>query len=150
MIANDEGFEVLDRATCLELLGSHQVGRLAWAGPDGRVHVRPVNYTLAGEDVIVRTRTGSILSAAQANLQMTFEADHLEPGVKAGWSVLIVGTAEDLGSTAEAASLRDSVRLWARGTRPHVLRIRAGEVSGRRLHPGSGEIVTVRWDSEAE
>jgi hypothetical protein len=81
---------------------------------------------------------------------MTFEADHLEPGVKAGWSVLIVGPAEDLGSTAEAVSLRDSVRHWARGTRPHVLRIRAGEVTGRRLHPDSGEIVIVRWESDAE
>mgnify|MGYP003911289881 CR=1 FL=1 len=77
MIANDEGFEILDRATCLELLSTHQVGRLAWATVDGQVHVRPVNYTLVGNDVIVRTRAGSILAAAQANLQMTFEADHL-------------------------------------------------------------------------
>jgi nitroimidazol reductase NimA-like FMN-containing flavoprotein (pyridoxamine 5'-phosphate oxidase superfamily) len=150
MIAQDEGFEILDRATCFELLGSHQVGRLAWATVDGRVQVRPVNYTIVGGDVIVRTRTGSILSAARANLQMTFEADHLEPGVKAGWSVLVFGTAEDLGSTAETAGLRDLVRPWARGTRPHVLRIRAGEVTGRRLHPDDGEIVIVRWESDAE
>lgn len=150
MTANDDGFEILDRATCLELLGTHQVGRLAWATVDGQVHVRPVNYTLAGEDVIVRTKAGAILAAARANLQMTFEADRLEPGVQAGWSVLVVGTAEDLGSTAEAAGLGDSVHLWARGARPHVLRIRAGEVTGRRLHPGNGEIVIVRWEPDAD
>lgn len=150
MTANDDGFEILDRATCLELLGTHQVGRLAWATVDGQVHIRPVNYTLVGEDVIVRTKAGAILAAAQANLQMTFEADRLEPGVQAGWSVLVVGAAEDLGSTAEAADLRDSVHLWARGARPHVLRIRAGEVTGRRLHPGNGEIVIVRWEPDAD
>ena len=58
MIAADEGFEILDRATCLELLATAQVGRLAWATVDGQVHIRPVNYILAGADIIVRTGDG--------------------------------------------------------------------------------------------
>ena len=110
MIANDEGFEILDRATCLELLATVQVGRLAWATVDGRVNIRPVNYTLAGADIIVRTGMGSIFAAALADLPVTLEADDLEPALETGWSVVVIGTSEDLGSTTEAAALRESVR----------------------------------------
>ena len=150
MIAADEGFEILDRATCLELLATVQVGRLAWATVDGRVHIRPVNYTLAGADIIVRTGMGSIFAAALADLPVTFEADDLEPALETGWSVVVFGTSEDLGSTTEAAALRESVRPWARGSRPNVVRIRAGEVTGRRLHPRSGSIVVVHLEPDAE
>jgi uncharacterized protein len=150
MIAADEGFEILDRATCLELLATAQVGRLAWAAADGRVHIRPVNYTLAGADIIVRTAMGSILEAALAKLPVTFEADELEPALETGWSVVISGVAEDLGSTTEAALLRESVRPWARGSRPNVVRIRASDVTGRRLHPRSGAIVVVRLEPDSD
>ena len=81
---------------------------------------------------------GSIFAAALADLPVTFEADDLEPALETGWSVVVIGTAEDLGSTTEAAALRESVRSWARGSRPNVVRIRASEVTGRRLHPRSG------------
>jgi nitroimidazol reductase NimA-like FMN-containing flavoprotein (pyridoxamine 5'-phosphate oxidase superfamily) len=144
MIAADEGLEILDRASCLELLATAQVGRLAWAAVDGQVHIRPVNYTLVGTDVIVRTAMGSILAAALANLPVTFEADELEPALQAGWSVVVIGTAEDIGATAEAARLRESVHPWARGSRPNVVRIRAGKVTGRRLRPRGGPILVVR------
>jgi nitroimidazol reductase NimA-like FMN-containing flavoprotein (pyridoxamine 5'-phosphate oxidase superfamily) len=150
MIAADEGLEILDRATCLELLATAQVGRLAWAAVDGQVQIRPVNYTLAGTDVIVRTAVGSIHAAALARLPVTFEADELEPAMKTGWSVVVVGTAEDLGSTPEAALLRESVHPWACGSRPNVVRIRAREVTGRRLHPRGGPIVVVRLEPDAD
>jgi nitroimidazol reductase NimA-like FMN-containing flavoprotein (pyridoxamine 5'-phosphate oxidase superfamily) len=150
MIAADEGLEILDRASCLELLATAQVGRLAWAAVDGHVHIRPVNYTLAGTDVIVRTGMGSILAAALARLPVTFEADELEPALETGWSVVVIGTAEDVGSTDEAALLRESVHPWACGSRPHVVRIRASEVTGRRLRPRSGPIVVVRLEPDAD
>jgi nitroimidazol reductase NimA-like FMN-containing flavoprotein (pyridoxamine 5'-phosphate oxidase superfamily) len=150
MIADGNGFETLDRSTCLELLAAVQVGRLAWTTGDGRVHIRPVNYTLVGADIIIRTGMGSILAAALANLPVTFEADDLEPALKTGWSVVVIGTAEDLGSTTEAAALRESVHPWARGSRPKVVRIRAGEITGRRLHPENGPIVVVRLEPVGE
>ena len=150
MIAFDEGLEILDRATCLELLATAQVGRLAWATADGEVHIRPVNYTLAGTDVVVRTAMGSILAAAAAQLPVTFEADELEPALQTGWSVVVVGTAEDLGSTPEAALARESVHPWARGSRPNVVRIRAREVTGRRLHPRGGQIAVVRLEPDVD
>jgi nitroimidazol reductase NimA-like FMN-containing flavoprotein (pyridoxamine 5'-phosphate oxidase superfamily) len=148
MIAADDGLEILDRASCLELLATVQVGRLAWAAVDGQVHIRPVNYALAGTDVIVRTAMGSILAAALAKLPVTFEADELEPALETGWSVVVIGTAEDLGSTPEAALLRESVHPWARGSRPHVVRIRASQVTGRRLRPRGGPVVVVRLETD--
>jgi nitroimidazol reductase NimA-like FMN-containing flavoprotein (pyridoxamine 5'-phosphate oxidase superfamily) len=150
MTAADEGLEILDRATCLELLATAQVGRLAWAAVDGQVHIRPVNYALAGSDVIIRTAAGSILAAALAKLPVTFEADELEPALETGWSVVVTGTAEGLGSTTEAVLLRESVHPWARGSRPNVVRIRASKVTGRRLHPPTGPIVVVRLEPDAD
>ena len=150
MTTGNEGFEILDPATCLELLGTVEIGRLAWADSDGRVQIRPVNFSLAGSDMIIRVRSGSILATARANLPVTFEADDLEPGWEVGWSVLVLGTIEDLGSTPEAAQLGESVHSWARGDRPNVLRIRAGEVTGRRVRPHEGEIIVVRLDPDGE
>ena len=150
MIADDEDFEILDRAAASSCWPRCRSG--GWPGitPDSRVNIRPVNYTLAGADVVVRTGMGSILAAAQGNLPVTFEADDLEPCLRAGWSVLVIGTAESLGSTSEAARLRASVHPWARGTRENVLRIRAREITGRRLHPQTGTMTVVHLGSDAE
>jgi uncharacterized protein len=149
MTGAEEVFEILDRATCLDLLRTVEVGRLAWIVGDGRVEVRPVTFALAGSDMIMRTGTGSMLAAARAGLSVTFEADDFEPGVKGGWSVLAVGPVEDLPAT-EAAALGVSVRPWAQGDRPHVLRVRARELTGRRLRPRAGEVIFVHLEPDAE
>ena len=42
--ARADGVDVLDRDSCLALLGTVAVGRVAWADADGRVQVRPVTF----------------------------------------------------------------------------------------------------------
>ena len=133
MIAADEGFEILDRATCLELLATVQVGRLGWATVDGRVHIRPVNYTLAGADIIVRTGMGSIFAAALADLPVTFEADDLEPALETGWSVVVTGVATAVTDPVRLRRIESVLHPWVESAMDTTLAIRPEIVTGMRL-----------------
>jgi nitroimidazol reductase NimA-like FMN-containing flavoprotein (pyridoxamine 5'-phosphate oxidase superfamily) len=126
----------LDRARCLELLASRPVGRLAFtrrALPD----VIPVNYTLDGEDVLIRLEAGSPTAAAVTGAVVAFEVDDIDIDARAGWSVTVVGEAQEVLDVQER--LRASLRLvtWAGDQRDHLLRIRTERVTGRTL-TGSG------------
>lgn len=74
----------LDRATCLELLRSVDVGRVAWARHDGRVLILPVNFVVDDEAVIIKTAAGSKVTAVEEGRPLSFEADDLEPGTASG------------------------------------------------------------------
>lgn len=142
----EDGPEVLDRSTCLRLLRTVAVGRLAWAAADGRIEIRPVTFALDGPDVMIRCQAGSMHSAIRDGRPVSFEADLLEPALRTGWSVLVVGTGEEIGADAEQGAA--SVRPWAQGDRPYLVRLRAGDVTGRRLRPAAGDITIVRLDPE--
>jgi uncharacterized protein len=133
-------FEVLDRETCLELARTVDVVRVAWADAEARVQVLPVNVAFDGDDVILRTGFGVLLEAVRTGRRLTAQADRLEPALRAGWTVLITGTAEVVEPGREADRLGALVQPWARGTRPVVVRLRADETSGRRLVPGQGAV----------
>lgn len=136
--------EVLDRSTCLELVGTVDVGRLAWAETNGDVQVLPLNFALDGDDVIVRTGSGTLVTAVQAGRRLSFQADDLEPAVHGGWTVLITGTAHVVGPGSEAERLGRVVQPWAGGLKPVVVRLRADDVRGRRLTLHGGGVRVVR------
>jgi nitroimidazol reductase NimA-like FMN-containing flavoprotein (pyridoxamine 5'-phosphate oxidase superfamily) len=136
--------EVLDRSTCLELLGTVEVGHLAWAETDGHVQVLPLNFALDGDDVVVRTGSGTLVTAVQAGRRLSFQADDLEPAVRGGWTVLITGTAHVVGPGSEADRLGRLVQPWAGGLKPVVVRLQADDVTGRRLTLRQGGVDIVR------
>jgi nitroimidazol reductase NimA-like FMN-containing flavoprotein (pyridoxamine 5'-phosphate oxidase superfamily) len=84
--------EALDEETCLELLATQHVGRLAAAQPGRGPHVVPVNYTLLRGSIVLRSAPGTKLDLL-INEPVTFEVDELEPSGRAGWSVVIEGLA---------------------------------------------------------
>jgi hypothetical protein len=129
----EDRLEVLDPRECLERLASVDVGRLAWARTDGRVEVRPVNFVLDRGDVVIRCGAGSMLDAVRGGQAVTFEADELEPALRAGWSVLIVGTAREISPGTNGDRWVAPAAPWAGGPRPHVVRVHGEEVTGRRL-----------------
>jgi hypothetical protein len=129
----EDRLEVLDRTECLELLASVDVGRLAWACVDGCVEVRPVNFVLSGDDIVIRCRAGAMLDAVRSGRTVTFEADELEPALRAGWSVLVVGTAREISPDADGGRWAAPAAPWAGGPRPHIVHIHGEEVAGRRL-----------------
>jgi nitroimidazol reductase NimA-like FMN-containing flavoprotein (pyridoxamine 5'-phosphate oxidase superfamily) len=126
----------IDRAECLRLLTSTGVGRLAVAMRDGTPVIRPITYAFdaSSQSVVFRTASGSKLHGLLAARRAAFEIDGLDPESRTGWSVIILGVAEDVTSPAEVRRLEAlGLEPWAGGDRPHWIRIRARTVSGRRI-----------------
>src|SRR3954452_4866477 len=83
----------LDRATCLALLGSQQVGRVVLPGTEP--FVVPVNYVLVDELVVIRTDADSHAASATGR-SIAFEVDTVDAASEEGWSVVVSGRLEDV------------------------------------------------------
>lgn len=120
---------------CLALLGTRTVGRLAYIARAGVPDIVPVNYTVVGADVIVRSGAGPKLQAAERREVVAFEVDDLDDATRTGWSVVAVGRAERLTAAQISALPVESLpTTWAEGPRWSVLRLRRPRLDGRRLH----------------
>ncbi len=135
----------LDEAECLRLLGQSEVGRIAFHGRFG-LSVLPVNYRWHEGTVVFRTEADSALGQdlrtgiADAEYQVAFEVDDFSAAERAGWSVLIQGSAHHVDTAGERESVeRAGVDSWAGGHRNLFIRIIPRRVTGRRIHPGAGE-----------
>ncbi len=127
------GLETLDRAECVEFLRTSSVGRLAMAGTGGRIEVFPVNYVLNGEDVVFRTQVGTKL-AASSGQNVAFEVDCLDPPDGRPWSVVVHGTADRLDNLGSGlAGSQVALTSWVTSVKPHLLRVTADEITGRRI-----------------
>jgi nitroimidazol reductase NimA-like FMN-containing flavoprotein (pyridoxamine 5'-phosphate oxidase superfamily) len=125
--------EVLDEAESMRMLGSTRWGRCAWSEPEGP-RILPVNYSVLDGNVFLRTGLyGSIADAASGNA-VALEADELDDRLSSGWSVVVLGRAEQVEDPAEMASLFRRMRdPWAPGSRPVLVRIVPSQVTGRRF-----------------
>lgn len=131
----------LDRETCLHLLATQSVGRLALtdrSGPD----VVPVNYALDGEDVLIATTTYGAIARTATGHRVAFEADHTDPATRSGWSVVVRGTAHPAKLFEPIA---ESPVAWADGPRSHVLRIRADVITGRQVAGPTADELPTEW-----
>ncbi len=126
------GLEILDRAQCEALLRTQRVGRVAVS--TGRPAVLPVLYALLDNDVVFHTAPGEKLIAAALHREVVFEIDSFDVSTRSGWSVNVIGTAEEIVDHDELARV-DALDLepWAGELRDRVVRIRAEELSGRRV-----------------
>lgn len=125
---------VLSREDCLRLLASNNFGRLAVA-TDSPV-IRPVNYAFdeRSQSVVFRTADGSKFHAMLVKSNAAFEIDGIEQGSRTGWSVIIVGMAEEITSPSELRRLEHlGLETWTPGHNAHWMRIRAWTVTGRRI-----------------
>ncbi|MET0993803.1 MAG: pyridoxamine 5'-phosphate oxidase family protein [Mycobacterium sp.] len=125
--------EDLDREQCLELLQTVRVGRLVFT-EDALPAVQPVNFRLWHGHVVVRIGGGAKLAAAARNLVVGFQADELDPDLRTGWSVTVVGHAQGITDASELVELAGTFsQPWVDGRRDHFVRIRTEQVTGRRL-----------------
>lgn len=129
----------LSREECARLLRAGVAGRVAFDAPDGP-HVVPVNYSIDGESVLVRTAAYTLLGTHARRSLVCFEIDHFDYDRHRGWSVVVRGRAEFVVDPDELEDIASSwaPRPWADGQRHLVIRIPFTEVTGRQL--GSG------WD----
>lgn len=119
----------LSRHECLELLRSHEVGRLAVATPGASPLVVPVNYLVDGDAIVFRTGTGSKLRALRGT-PVSFQVDELDPIRRTGWSVLVRGWAYE---TTRWEIEHLPLEAWAPGDKEHWIRIVPDALSGRRV-----------------
>jgi len=130
-LVDRNGLEILSRDECLALLGGSGMGRVA-VTMNALPVVLPVCYAVLDEDVIIRTGTGTKLSAAVNHAVVTFQIDHLDGDER--WSVCVTGVASPVTRPEDLAAVVGlSMPTGLRTLRPHFVRIRSDLVSGRRL-----------------
>lgn len=132
-MSNKKHLEVLDRTQCLALLRTVRVGRLVFPEDSGPT-VHPVNFRLRENDVVIRVADGTKLRAALANDVVAFQADELDPDLRSGWTVTVVGHAQLIRDIDEVVAVAGTfVQPWAEGPRNHFIRVRGDRITGRRL-----------------
>jgi uncharacterized protein len=130
-LSDGEAGTSMGHAACMALLGVGGVGRVAVS--IGAVPaVFPVRYAMLEGEVVFRTAGGTSLDGAVRNAVIAFEVDDLDPWHLGGWSVLLVGTADEITDDTMRARAEALPLPAASGPRDHVMAIRPELISGRR------------------
>ncbi|WP_067472126.1 pyridoxamine 5'-phosphate oxidase family protein [Actinomadura hibisca] len=133
------GLEVLDADQCRSLLAGAPLGRIVFTDR-ALPAVQPVNFSMRGGDIVIRTSASSRLAVAARNAVVAFEADEYDAVTRSGWSVVVVGHARPVTGAAELAALGDlPLSPWIDEADSLFLRIRPETVSGRRIPPRPGQ-----------
>ena len=129
-----ERLESLDQRECQSLLATHSVGRVAFT-EHALPAIRPVNYTLQGTHIVLRTRADGLAARLDGQV-VAFEIDDVDADTESGWSVVVTGTARVLRETTDLVRL-DAVPVasWAGPDRHTAVCITPGQVTGRRISP---------------
>ena len=128
------GLEIIPRPTCVQLLQSQYLGRIAVCIA-GHPKIFPVNYVADGETIVFRTAEGTKFDVAVRGQHVAFEIDHFDHLYHGGWSVLVSGRAEDVTDPDDAERYETlGIRPWARHPqKPHFVAIEPDFISGRRI-----------------
>ena len=137
MVSRHSGIEVIDSDECRRLLEEDEIGRVAVVIGTTPM-ILPVNYTLDGEDIVIRTMPGSRLDIGQGHA--AFEVDSFDRETQSGWSVLVTGHLEEVSwyNTKDMERVQTlPVRPWAKGERNLWLRLRPDFITGRVIRRDS-------------
>lgn len=114
--------EELPRPTCLELLGSRSLGRIAFSRR-ALPAVVPVTYRLVGDRLVFFSPSEAGLLTGGRNSVVAFEVDDVDPDTFAGWSVVVIGVIEEQQSVEVEEALE-----------PHeTVALATGHLCGRRF-----------------
>ncbi len=124
--------EILDVEECWTLLSSAELGRIALVEATGEPTVLPVNYSVHGDALFIRTGNDSKLWSIQTHPRVAIEVDGSVGAVQ--WSVLVRGTARQLTTREELdESGAAAMQPWAPAPKPYVIRVQPETVTGRRF-----------------
>lgn len=104
--ARGSDLKEIDRAGCLELLASTQIGRVVYTDA-AMPAAHPVNYILDGEEIVFRTGEGAKLAAASRGVVVGFQADEIDVERRSGWSVIGVGEAYEILEPGRLSALAE-------------------------------------------
>lgn len=127
------GITILDTPTCLGLLRTSEVGRLAVSikeYPD----IFPINYVVDRGTVVFRSAEGTKLAAALLGRGVAFEVDGYDPDAGEAWSVVVKGSAVEIEKMYEMFDALDLPLFpWHAGPKHRFVRIEPVEITGRRF-----------------
>jgi transcriptional regulator with XRE-family HTH domain len=124
----------LSRDECIQLVARGGIGRFLYDEPGRGPVALPVNFRMAGDDVVFRTTSEGSVTEGLHGQPISFDVDHFDEALGEGWSVLLSGTASVITDPAElerATAL--GIEPWAGGDRHTYVRIAVTEVTGRRI-----------------
>ncbi len=119
----------LTRADCLLLIGAGGLGRVVFTDA-AMPAVQPVAFVLDGHDVVFRVPLGGPLDAATRGTVVGFQVDDIDPGTRAGWSVLGVGRAYEVTDTVRRAALPAG---WGGDDVAHTVAVPLELLTGQRV-----------------
>lgn len=124
---------VLGDAECRQLLATATIGRVGLS-IDALPVVLPVSFVVDGDRIVFRTCAGAKLQQALHRAVVCFEVDDVDVLDDAGWSVLVTGEASEITDPADLERVRAlALRPWGGDDAEHVVQIRIGLISGRRI-----------------
>lgn len=120
--------------TCLRLLASHEVGRVAACTAEGP-RIVPVNYTVVDDTVVFRTTPYSLLGMRAWSARLAFEIDEFDREQRSGWSVVAIGRGEVIEDNAELRRIQSGPNPvpWAGGQRWLYVRLAWADLTGRAV-----------------
>jgi nitroimidazol reductase NimA-like FMN-containing flavoprotein (pyridoxamine 5'-phosphate oxidase superfamily) len=138
--------EILDERDCLELLRSHDLGRVGLMDNHARPLILPVNYYFGEGIVAFHTASGAKLDLAPGRF-VCFEIDGWDTQLGLGRSVLARGHARDITEPRGAPTAQ--IHYWpveplAPGSHRHWIGIWVEEISGRRFRTRAEDKSTAR------
>jgi hypothetical protein len=129
----ESAVEVLDEATCWELMSGVEVGRLAVAAV-GELDIFPVNYVVDDGTVVFRTAEGTKLVELVVAGQVAFEADGRDDETGTAWSVVVKGEADLLDRFDDIYRAQNlHIVPWSGQVKERFVRIQPNRVTGRRF-----------------
>ena len=124
----------LSREECMELVAAGGIGRFLFDEPGRGPVAIPVNFRMAGDDVIFRTDGQGGITDGLHGQPVSFDVDHFDEALGEGWSVLLSGTPSIISDPAELDQARAlGIEPWAGGDRHTYVRIAVTQVTGRRI-----------------
>ena len=124
--------ETLDALECRSLLATHSVGRVAFT-EHALPAIRPVNYTLQGMHIVLRTRADGLAARLDGQI-VAFEIDEVDHETQSGWSVVVTGTARVLRDPSELLRLDATASpSWVGPDHDTAVWITPGQIAGRRI-----------------
>jgi nitroimidazol reductase NimA-like FMN-containing flavoprotein (pyridoxamine 5'-phosphate oxidase superfamily) len=129
----------LTREQAIRLLRSVPMGRVAFTY-HAMPAIRPVNHMVddAGR-IVIRSHEGSaIVSTADARrgAVVTYEADLIDTGARAGWTVVVTGLARIVDDPCRAAACREALHPWVTGEMDYIISIEPAIVTAFELVRG--------------
>lgn len=129
-------FEPLSQHDVIDLLRTHEVGRVGWTSVEGPV-ILPVAYAFARGALAFRTAPTGRLAELADRTDAAFQVDEFDVGTATGWSVLVRAVSTRVTEPSEVVDWLNRLPVpWAPGSREVVIRLDPVRLTGRTIVRG--------------